>query len=90
MSRDPRTPPAVELHMAFFWLCDDCGAENYVRAVPVIPSAISDPDEREALELASDHPGQPGEWFTRPDRVGCAACGAEFDAAIPDEDEDDA
>lgn len=65
----------VELRPAYEWTCEDCGRDNFVRAV--VPSLS--PEEIE--EIREDHgidDWQPGDWYTRPDSVTCEHCGAEF------------
>jgi hypothetical protein len=74
----------VELHHAFFWICDACGRDNFARAVTVAPESLG-PDDRAEFEAAGFDLGR-GEFTTRPDAVACGHCGAEFDVADPEED----
>jgi len=71
--------PTVELHNAFFWICDDCGTDNFVRAIPVsrdkIEADIQELDEhdREILENVEF------EWTMAPEEVVCGHCGSKFE-----------
>lgn len=65
----------VELRPAYAWDCDECGRENFARAV--VPELS--PDELE--ELRSEHgidPWDAGDFVTMPSRVECTYCGAVF------------
>ena len=73
----------VELHQAFLWTCDDCGRDNFARAVTLAPESV-DPDDlpgdladevREWVESGGD-----GAFLASPDRVTCDHCGATFRA----------
>lgn len=63
---------SVELRTAFEWTCEDCGRDNFVRAV--VPESL-DGVIPEGLELG-DFEG--GEWVMKPDAVTCGHCGAGF------------
>lgn len=75
----------VELVQAFVWTCDECGQDNFERAITLAPESIDpddlpstggmDPEEvREWLEE-----GGQGVWVTAPTHVKCRHCGTEFD-----------
>lgn len=85
----------VELHQAWTWDCDNCGRENYARAVSV------NPDEFEAGELeevadALGVGGIPGVDYefgelhkmlvSQPEVVKCAHCGEEFSTKDSDDE----
>lgn len=77
---------SVELHMAFFWICDDCGRDNFVRSVAVKPEEM---DARTLADLEERGFYDPdvcieGQFQSRPDRVTCAHCNAEFHAVDPE------
>jgi hypothetical protein len=67
----------VEMRIAYVWDCENCGTENFERAVVYefspeeIADAIADGDS----ELA-----QTGNWMTHPNHVKCRKCSAEFAA----------
>lgn len=64
----------VELHPAYFWICEDCAQENYCRAVRVEPEQVEhlvNEEDREAFV-------EQGEWTMCPETVSCSACGEEF------------
>jgi len=68
----------AEMHPAYAWDCDDCGAENFNRAI--VPE-MSDDDLK---ELRDDHGVQPweaGQFMMMPTEVTCAKCGATFATA---------
>ena len=65
---------AVELHQAFLWTCEECGRDNFERAITHEPG---DDDEDEIPE------GFEGVWLTAPTEVTCKHCGEEFDIADP-------
>lgn len=67
-----------ELRLAYEWTCDACGRDQFLRAVHLDTSQLS---EEELRELRDDHgvePWEPGRWLMRPDRVQCRFCGTEF------------
>ena len=69
----------VELHQAFVWDCDECGRENFCRAV------VAEFSEEQKAEVAEDWDLSPEElrtglWMTRPDEVTCTHCGTTFEA----------
>lgn len=67
----------VELHNAFVWDCDDCGRENFVRAV-IAELTKEDVDHMIAEYGGDREEWETGRWTTRPDEVSCEHCGAEF------------
>ena len=77
----------VELSPAYLWDCPECGRENFQRAVSVVLDP-SDPDDAATIRDMhgiEDHDPIPENFGvrmqTRPDRVTCRHCGAEFRAA---------
>ena len=79
----------VELHPAFVWDCDDCGTENFERAVFI------EFDTEEEEQLAREVCGiEPEEGFPvmAPGKVTCRQCNKEFNTdaeQIYGEDADD-
>lgn len=80
---------ATELHPAFVWDCPTCGKANFQRRVCFRLDPM-DPDEaniiRGYLDLPPDAPvpADADVWAKdMPDRVTCAHCGGEFEAAEP-------
>ena len=67
----------VELHGAFMWDCDECGCENFVRAV----KPLLDADEGITIETLGRYGTTIDECFMAPDSVECIHCGAEFDTS---------
>jgi hypothetical protein len=77
----------VELAQAFLWTCDDCGRDNFERAVTVGPESL---EGQEVAELALHVAGEAnesaqalgievgGDWLMAPRRVKCQHCRAEF------------
>jgi hypothetical protein len=77
----------VELVQAFLWTCEECGRDNFERAITLESESI-DPDD--LPEAAGTDPetvrewlqsGGEGAWVTAPSHVRCQHCGAEFDVA---------
>jgi len=58
---------SVELHPAYQWDCETCGAENFVRATVYDPPPEGLPDMQES-----------GDWMSYPESVTCARCGEQF------------
>lgn len=82
----------VELHDAFFWACDDCGADNFARAVTLdedseqIPEALRMLGQAERAVMQSvvgdgDEIEAGTVWMTKPDRVTCKDCGVTYEVA---------
>ena len=77
----------VELHPAFFWICDDCGRDNFVRARTVEPESDEGRELHALVERVldtADEIAEPlgiepdGIWVTRPEEVMCQYCRAVF------------
>lgn len=65
----------VELRLAYAWDCDECGEENFERAV------VYEVSPAEKAELAERGlPSDTGNWLTPPEHVTCRGCGAAFQA----------
>jgi hypothetical protein len=84
MQRSLRT---TEIHQAYFWTCDDCGQDNFERAVRVDPESVEGRDIGEFAKQAISEAGDAaealgividGDWLMAPSQVKCAHCGAEF------------
>lgn len=73
----------VELHGAWTWDCDACGAEQFERGVVVGPEALDPEDAEELGDFL------PGEFYTHPDAVVCRECGAAFTVEMDDENDED-
>lgn len=81
----------VELHTAFFWVCDECGVDNFERGIAVAPEELTaedleafDEETRElALELEKAHATIRGDWIRKPDQVRCRSCGEAFEVEHP-------
>jgi len=75
--------PAVELHEAYIWTCDDCGQDNFGRMIELEPDSELIPESlrSEVSTFASIQRahGVGGAFLTRPSRVACLFCGSEFD-----------
>jgi len=83
-NRETRT---VELVQAFLWTCDDCGRDNFERAITVSPESINPDDlptssyeDADAIREWLQEGGE-GSWVKAPSQVLCKHCGGEFDAA---------
>jgi hypothetical protein len=69
----------VELHPAFVWDCDECGRENYERAI--MPPFQSVAEEREAYEALDLTPGEEIPVMA-PAFVSCRICGKEYQTDV--------
>lgn len=67
----------VELRCAYEWTCDECGKDNFARAISV---ALTPEDVEMMIAEYGVEPEecQNGSWLTRPDEVVCAYCGETF------------
>ena len=66
----------IELHPAFVYDCDNCGRENFVRAVRI------EADEETMQELREEHGIEAydvGDWCQAPVTVKCAYCNTEYE-----------
>ena len=67
--------PEIELHPAFFWMCEECGADNFIRQFTAVLS------EEEISMIVQDY----GEDIldmhlaTIPLELTCSKCNAVFD-----------
>lgn len=77
--------PKAELHIAYFWICDNCGRDNFCRSISYKPTAEEAAELSEGYGLTTDE-FVDGAWQTRPDRVTCEHCKAEFEATDPEAD----
>lgn len=79
------TKPIVELHPAHVWTCDECGRDNFVRAIVYEPLE----DELDGLLESAGidrvdydewtaNPANGGVFTTMPGSVACDHCKAEF------------
>jgi hypothetical protein len=77
----------VELHPAFFWICDDCGLTNFEHARRVDPQSdeARELDEviarlkSDANEVAEEFGAElGGDWVEAPTRVQCLKCESEY------------
>jgi hypothetical protein len=79
----------TELHPAFSWDCDDCGAENFARCI--VPE-MSDEDLKELREDHGIQPWETGDLLMMPTEVTCSKCGAAYatlrSGEATDQDED--
>jgi hypothetical protein len=82
--------PTVELHQAFLCTCEDCGRDNFARAIELDPMMVAEDDYPAAVDA---HPeaaqewleaGGEGVWLVAPEKVKCGHCGAEYETAEHD------
>ena len=57
----------AELHEAFAWTCDECGADNFVRPIVCENPDMEPPDDDDE-----------GQYMMIPEEVTCKVCGIEF------------
>ena len=75
----------IELHPAFVWDCEDCGTENFVRAV----SDFAEDVQEKLREEYGVEDYETGSWCMAPSSVTCKYCGSVFYALDGEADEDD-
>ena len=63
------------LHPAFVWDCDECGQENFVRAVRIEKTKKELEEMKEAFGIRND---DEGEFLGMPTEVECQRCGKEY------------
>ncbi len=66
---------AIELHLAFVFDCNECGRENFVRAV------TCDFDDNTVAEMKEEYGIEAydlGDWQMQPTSVKCQFCKAEY------------
>lgn len=67
---------SVELNQAYQWICDDCGRENFTRAIAF------EGDEATRAEIIGElgfDIGDQGELIMAPDLVTCKHCGSVYE-----------
>ena len=74
----------VDLVQAFMWTCDDCGRDNFERAITLAPESVDPNDLPDSVdpEMIQEwaEVGGNGLLAMGPDRVQCCHCGAKFSA----------
>lgn len=72
-----KTRKVVELFQAFSWTCDECGRDNFTRAITIPVETVQDNmmtyEEIERLMEGGD-----GTFVAAPDKVKCFHCKMEF------------
>ena len=82
MSDKTKNTKSVTLRPAFCWDCDECGRENFARAV--VPEFSAE----DLQAMRNEHgiePWEAGDFVTMPPTVTCSHCGVVF-SAVPFED----
>jgi hypothetical protein len=72
----PRYKPKAELHLAFFWVCDHCGYDQYCRGETFTEDDWQVREVREELGLDDDDEGR---FISAPNEVECRACGTKYE-----------
>ncbi len=77
----------VELHQAFTWICDDCGRDNFSRAIRVEPESIEGQEIAQLVNRAVAEANEAtetlglmvnGDWIMAPEVVRCTYCKSLF------------
>ena len=80
-----RSDATVEVRPAYAWDCNECGHENYERAIvyEFSPEELADTTGELSPEGAVT-----GEWISHPDEVKCRACGREYTVIDMNQEQD--
>lgn len=72
--------PTIELHEAFFWICEACGRDNFIRAVSHIgfPPDMSAKEKKATAKLLGED--KTFGWTEVPKEVTCESCKETFPA----------
>ena len=85
MTRDKQFETSVELHLAFHWVCPECGIDNWNRGVA--PELLPEEKAQARAELGIEV-WEEGSLMMRPEVVSCSQCKAKFDTEEPDYEND--
>lgn len=77
----------VELHQAYLWTCDDCGRDQFERAVVLTREALS-PEDQEAMDILLGG-ADSVHALAAPQEVTCKDCGAKFRVAYGEEEDEE-
>ena len=80
--------PKAELLPAFFWICDECGQDNFIRPVEVSHERIKEMLE-EAGEEYDEDDFEGMEFSVQPELVECSHCKTIFETERPEFDDDE-
>lgn len=72
---EPEPEESIELHDAFFFICPNCGKENYKRA---LAAEMSKEEEASIKAEMGIDPWQEGQFVMAPDKVECKKCKKRF------------
>lgn len=73
----------VELLPAFFWICPECGIDNFERGLVAEMSDAEMIDIRQELDLSEF---EEVELVGHPEEVTCKECNTEYEAICQDDD----
>ena len=81
----------AELHLAFFWICEECGRDNFCRSINTSPADMPEDMVQDLRERGMYDPdaGVGGQFSTRPDTVTCCHCESVFEAQDAGSEESD-
>jgi hypothetical protein len=77
MNDVPRYKPKAELYLAFFWVCDHCGADQYCRGESFTEDDWQVKEVRDELGLDESDEGR---FISAPNQVTCSGCGESYEA----------
>ena len=70
----------TELHQAFIWTCDNCGRDQFERAISV---EVSEQDERKLKFMAGVELWWEGRFIAAPTEVTCQECDHTYSTEEP-------
>lgn len=91
-SMDDNKLPIAYLHGAYFWDCEECGTENFCRAIMMEPDEETERDFREVCGIDDPEEKFPMVTYGASRFVKCRECGKQFQTEIAggiDDDEED-
>ena len=74
----------VEMRPAFEWTCDDCGRDNFERAMSIVATEEEIKEQSGVEEWDEVPDGYGGNWLLCPDDVTCSHCKATFETEDSD------
>lgn len=87
--------PLIEVHPAYMFDCNECGAENFIRAISAAMTSEEAEEMLKGIGMLDEHEDVPDQMFvmglkTCPRAVQCKDCGARYIVVHNNMDDPDA